>query len=110
MGASRDSAQNRFSSAYLVGMAAEAIRDVAALRERADRAGKKLATLSLETEVHFADSAAQNRFSDELATFITRLTKKYHHKHAGGGRSFRFMVAGYPALPTTPTPHLEETP
>lgn len=110
LGANLDAAQDRFSSAYLIGMVSEAVRDVCTLRQRADRDGKKLATLSIETEVHFADPAAQNRFSDELATFITQLTKKYHHKHAGGGRSFRFMVAGYPSVPATPTPHVEVTP
>ncbi len=99
LGASLDAAQDRLSSAYLVGMVSEAIRDVCTLRQRADHAGKKLATLSLETEVHFADPAAQNAFVAELATCMTRLTKKYHHQRRLGGRSFRFMLAGYPALP-----------
>lgn len=99
LGASLDAAQDRLSSAYLVGMVSEAIRDVCTLRQRADHAGKKLATLSLETEVHFADPAAQNAFVAELVTCMTRLTKKYHHQRRLGGRSFRFMLAGYPALP-----------
>lgn len=99
LGANLDAAQDRFSSAYLVGMVAEAIRDVCTLRQRADHEGKKLATLSLETEVNFLDPAAQNAFAEELATCMTRLTKKYHHKGSLGGRTFRFMLAGYPALP-----------
>jgi DNA-binding transcriptional ArsR family regulator len=99
LGANLDAAQDRFSSAYLVGMVSEAVRDVCTQRQRADRTGKKLATLSLETEVHFMDPAAQNAFAEELATCMTRLTKKYDHKRGLGGRSFRFMLAGYPALP-----------
>ncbi len=99
LGANLDAAQDRLSSAYMVGMVSEAIRDVCTLRQRADHAGKKLATLSLETEVHFVDPAAQNAFAEELATCMTRLTKKYHHKPGLGGRSFRFILAGYPALP-----------
>ncbi len=99
LGANLDAAQDRFSSAYLVGMVSEAIRDVCTLRQQADVAGKKLATLSLETEVNFLDPAAQNAFAEELATCMTRLTKKYHHKGGLGGRTIRFMLAGYPALP-----------
>ena len=117
LGANLDAAQDRFSSAYLVGMIAEAIRDVCTLRQRADHAGKKLATLSVETEVHFVDPAAQNSFAEELATCMAALTKKYDHKRGLGGRSFRFMLAGYPAIPreeyesrTTPTPDALETP
>ena len=117
LGASLDAAQDRFSSAYLVGMIAEAIRDVCTLRQRADHAGKKLATLSVETEVHFVDPGAQNAFAEELATYMAALTKKYDHKRGLGGRSFRFMLAGYPAIPReeyesriTPTPDPLETP
>jgi len=99
LGATLDVAQDRLSSAYLIGMVSEAVREVCVLRQRADRAEKKLATLSLETEIHFADPAAQNAFTEELASCITKLTKKYNHKRRGGGRGFRFMVAGYPALP-----------
>ncbi|GMR13117.1 MAG: helix-turn-helix domain-containing protein [Gemmatimonadota bacterium] len=98
LGAHLDEAQDRFSSAYLVGMVSEAVRDVCTLRQHSKRVGKKLATLSLETEVHFLDPAAQNAFAEELATCMTRLTKKYDHKRGLGGRSFRFMLAGYPAL------------
>ncbi|MFV2006580.1 MAG: helix-turn-helix domain-containing protein, partial [Longimicrobiales bacterium] len=116
LGANLDAAQDRFSSAYLVGMVSEAVRDVCIQRQHADRSGKKLATLSLETEVHFMDPAAQNAFAEELATCMTQLTKKYDHKRGLGGRSFRFMLAGYPALPresealrTTCRPTAQET-
>src|SRR5262245_15347298 len=46
--------QDRFSSTYLVAATARATRDVAALRAKAKRAGKRLATLTLESEVRFA--------------------------------------------------------
>lgn len=115
LGANLDAAQDRLSSAYLVGMVSEAVRDVCTLRQQADRTGKKLATLSLETEVNFMGASAQNAFVEELATCMTRLTKKYHHKSGLGGRSFRFMLAGYPtppreddAPPSTPIPPAKE--
>ena len=51
------SVRDHASSAYLVAVAAEVIRDVASLRDRADRAGKRLATLALRTEVRFKTAA-----------------------------------------------------
>jgi DNA-binding transcriptional ArsR family regulator len=92
-----DAAQDRFSSAYLVGMVAEAIRDVATLRERASDAGKKLATFSLDTEVRFSCAEDQNAFAEELATCVAHLVNKYDNHETDGGRSFRFISAGYPA-------------
>ena len=45
--------RDRFSWAYLVAAAAKVVRDLGILRGRADRAGKSLATFTLETEVRF---------------------------------------------------------
>ena len=103
-----DVAQDRFSSAYLVGMVAEAIRDVATLRERASEAGKKLATFSLDTEVRFSCAADQNAFAEELATCLAHLVNKYDDNETDEGRSFRFMLAGYPALPHPTTTEVNE--
>ena len=108
LGPTLDAAQDRFSSAYLVGMVAEAIRDVATLRERASEAGKKLATFSLDTEVRFARAADQNAFAEELSTCLAQLVKKYDDKEADQGRSFRFLLAGYPALPRPITTEANE--
>ena len=98
LGPTLDAAQDRFSSAYLVGMVSEAIRDVATLREQASGAGKKLATFSLDTEVRFASGADQSAFAQELSTCLAQLVKKYDDREAEGGRRFRFLLAGYPAL------------
>src|ERR1043165_4104852 len=45
------------SWAYLVALAARAIRELAVLRERADAVGKNLPTLSLHADVRFATQA-----------------------------------------------------
>jgi len=55
---------DRFSAAYLLAAAARAIREVARLLVRADKAGKRVATLTLETEVRFADAAARSAFAE----------------------------------------------
>ena len=90
--------RDKFSAAYLVSAAARAIRDVSILRLRADKAGKKLATLTLETEVRFSDAKARQEFAEELVNTIARLAMKYHQEDAKDGRSFRFLVGAYPTI------------
>jgi len=97
LGADPSRVRDRFSSAYLVAVAARAIRELAALRAGAEKAGKKLATMTLETEVRFASAAARNAFSEELANVLADLTAKYHDEKSPGGRRFRFFVGAYPA-------------
>ncbi len=92
--------RDRFSAAYLVAVAARTLRDVGELDQRAGKAGRRLATLTLETEVRFASADARAGFADELSTALARLVDKYHDAQAPGGHSFRFVVAGYPATKT----------
>ena len=90
--------RDRFSYAYLVAVAVRAIRELAALRVGAEKAGKKLATLTLETELRFASAEARNAFAEELANAIAELTAKYHDEKSPSGRRFRFFVGAYPTL------------
>ncbi|HXV75143.1 MAG TPA: helix-turn-helix domain-containing protein [Candidatus Polarisedimenticolaceae bacterium] len=88
--------RDRFSSAYLMAVAARVIRDLADLRGRALDAGKRLATLTLQSEVRFASATDRAAFTDELTREVARLAAKYHHADAPDGRTFRFVVGGYP--------------
>ncbi|MGH9858843.1 MAG: helix-turn-helix domain-containing protein [Candidatus Acidiferrales bacterium] len=90
--------QDRFSSSYLVAVAAKTIRDVAALRQRAEKAGKRLATFTLQTEVRFASAAERAAFVEELTAQVARLAAKYHDEQAAGGRKFQFVLGAYPAV------------
>ncbi len=89
-------ARDRFSAAYLITAVARALRDLAVLRSRADRAGKPLATLALETDVRFKSAADRAAFTEELTTTLAGLAAKYHAD--GGGRAFRFLLGAYPAV------------
>jgi len=91
------SVKDRFSAAYLLAVTAGTLRDVGELDERAQKAGKRLATLTLETEVRVASAEARGAFADELAGAVARLVSQYHDAQAPAGRSFRFVVAGHPA-------------
>lgn len=89
---------DRFSAAYLVSTAARIIRDLAALCLRAGKARKRVATLTLETEIRFATAESRSGFAEELTASIAHLAAKYHNEQAEGGRRFRLIAASYPAL------------
>jgi DNA-binding transcriptional ArsR family regulator len=89
---------DRFSSAFLVAVTADAIRDLAVLRARADKANQKLPTFTLRVDVRFATAAARKEFTEELATAVAKLAAKHHDEKASGGRLFRFLVGAYPVI------------
>jgi len=89
---------DRFSAAYLASTAARMIRELASLCIRARRAGKRVATLTLETEIRFASAASRAAFAEEMTASLARLAAKYHDERAEGGRRFRLLSAVYPAV------------
>jgi DNA-binding transcriptional ArsR family regulator len=93
--------RDRFSWAYLVAAAAKVVRDLGILRHRSDRAGKRLATFTLETEVRFASAADRDAFTRELTARVAELAVKYHDDGAEKGRLFRFVLGAYPAITKT---------
>jgi DNA-binding transcriptional ArsR family regulator len=111
LGAMRAEVQDRFSSAYLLAATGRTLRDVPILQERAAEAGKKLPTLTVETEVRFASPQDQSAFAAELTQAVAALAARYHRGDAALGRTFRFLVVGHPALTTAgPSPAPAETP
>jgi DNA-binding transcriptional ArsR family regulator len=91
-------AADRFSAAYLVSTAARVIRDLAAICLRAAKARKRVATLTLETEIRFASAESRAAFAQELTGAVAHLAAKYHDERAEGGRRFRLLAASYPAV------------
>jgi len=102
--AQQDPAQlrDRFSAAYLVSLAARAIRDLAVIFTRAqkspDKSKKRVSTMALEVEIRFASAESRNAFAEELSEHVARLAAKYHDESAEGGRKFRFFGGVYPAI------------
>ena len=89
---------DRFSMSYLIASAARVIRELAGLAARARRAGKRVATLTIEAEIRFATAETRAAFAEELANSVAELTAKYHDERAEGGRRFRILAAAYPAV------------
>jgi DNA-binding transcriptional ArsR family regulator len=96
LGSAPDEPQDGFSAAYLMNLAARAIKEVALLSNAPRAAGRRLATISLETRVRLKDATSRNAFAEELATALGRLVAKYHHDGDGEGRLFQLFLAGYP--------------
>jgi DNA-binding transcriptional ArsR family regulator len=96
LGPSTELAADRLSSAYLIAAAGRAIRDVAVLEDKAKREGKRVATLTLETDVRFASAEARARFAEELTDAVARIAARYHDDRAPGGRPFRLLTAVHP--------------
>lgn len=96
LGADPREVQDKFSAAYLIALAAKTIRDVSGLRTRAQKAGKRLATFSLQSEIQFATAQDRAAFIEELTAQITRLAAKYHNETQPGGRRFELVLGSYP--------------
>jgi len=91
---------DRLSASYLIALGARVIREVSDLVRRANKAGKRLATLAVDSEVRFRSAADRAAFTNELAEAVARLVSKYHDESAPGGRAHRLVVVAHP-LPQT---------
>jgi DNA-binding transcriptional ArsR family regulator len=96
LGPTAETAADRLSTAYLIAAAGRTIREVGALEDRAKREGKRVATLTLETEVRFASVETRARFAEELTAAMARLAAKYNDERAPAGRKFRLLAAVHP--------------
>ena len=87
---------DRLSASYLIALGARVIREVSDLVGRAREVGKRLATLSVDTEVRFRSAADRAAFTDELTEAVTKLVSKYHDESAPGGRAHRLVIVAHP--------------
>jgi DNA-binding transcriptional ArsR family regulator len=98
LGRPADGTADQFSAGYLASAAARTLQDVAELETRARAEGRKLATLTIETEIRFSSTASRAAFAQDLADAVARLAAKYHDEAAPAGRRFRLLTAVHPAL------------
>ena len=99
LGLTPDEVEDRFSSAYLIAVASQMGRDVAELEASARGAGKRLATLTLESEVRFASPEDQQAFATDVTEAVKKIVAKYHDDQTAGGRRFRVVLGAHPAVP-----------
>jgi hypothetical protein len=84
---------DRFSAQYLVALAGRVVREVGSLVRRSGAVGKRLPTMSIDTEIRFRTAADRAQFADELTAAVLDLAARYHHDD---GRPFRLVVAAHP--------------
>jgi DNA-binding transcriptional ArsR family regulator len=86
-------AADRFSARHLIALAGRLVREVGALARKADAAGRRLPTLSIDTEIRFRSAEDRAAFADDLAAAVLELAARYHHDD---GRPHRLVVAAHP--------------
>ena len=88
---------DRLSASYLIAVAARTVREAGSLWQRARNNKKRLATLSIDTVVHFKSPADRAAFTNELVHAVSALAARYHDTSAPGSRPHRLVIASYPA-------------
>lgn len=88
---------DRLSASYLVALAARIVREVGQLLRKSEELNKRLATLSIDTEVRFRSAEDRAAFSSDLTAAIAALVSRYHDESAPGGRRHRLVIGAYPA-------------
>ena len=81
------------SAGYLVALAGRLVREVGALARLAGTSGKRLPTLTIDTEIGFLSAAERAAFADDLTAAVLDLAARYHHDD---GRPHRLVVAVHP--------------
>jgi DNA-binding transcriptional ArsR family regulator len=94
---------DRLSASYLIALAARIVREVGTFLRLSLETGKRVATLSLDTEVRFRSAAERAAFARELTGAVTALVSRYHDAAAPGGRPHRLVLTAYPLPHESPT-------
>jgi DNA-binding transcriptional ArsR family regulator len=102
-GAQPEQVSDRLSARYLATLAGRTVREVGALAQQADAAGRRLPTFAIDTEIGFESAADRAAFADELTAAVLGLVSRYHHDD---GRLHRLVVAAHPK---PSDPNTEET-
>jgi DNA-binding transcriptional ArsR family regulator len=92
---------DRLSASYLIALAARIVREVGNLLRRSRETGKRLATLSMDTEIRFRSASDRAAFSKELIQAVTTLVAQYHDQSSPDGRAHRLVIVAHP-LPHEP--------
>lgn len=85
-------AGDRHAVDHLVAVASETVRQVTRMQTAADRAGLRLLTFTLESQVRLAEPADLHRFTEALAGAIATVVAEFD---APGGRPYRVVGAGH---------------
>jgi DNA-binding transcriptional ArsR family regulator len=97
-----DEVEDRMSAEYLLALAAQTQGDLGQALADAARQGKRVATLSISTDVRFTSPEQRARFARALQKAITRVVGRHTSPSntaegaPAAGRLFRLVVGCYP--------------
>jgi DNA-binding transcriptional ArsR family regulator len=96
--------KDKFCSSYLIALASRMAQEVGEAQAIAEKAGKRLPTLSTDVEIRLRSPREREAFAEELLEAITRLAAKYHDENHPDGRTYRVVVGAHPIRPTRRKP------
>jgi len=99
-GADPRRASDRLSAGHLIALAGRIVHEVGEQATKAELAGVRLPTMTIDAEIGFRSADDRAAFADELTEAILRLVAKYHDD---AGRPHRLVVASHPS-PDGPSP------
>lgn len=103
------------SASYLLGLASQVQWEVIRSAELPAAAGKRLVTLSVNTELRFASPEQRAAFAEDLQSAILEVTARHSSPStnadiaSGGGRPYRLVVGCYPIPPSREADLEQET-
>ena len=96
--------KDKFSSSYLIALASRMAQEVGEAQAIAEKAGKRLPTLSTDVEIRLRSPREREAFAEELLEAIARLAAKYHDEIHPEGRTYRVVVGAHPIRRTRRKP------
>lgn len=105
LGLPRSQAEDAFSAAYLLGIVSRAQAELSRASREAAAQNKRLATLSLSSELRFESAEQRARFAAELQRSIVEVIGRHASPatlddgSAGPGRPYRLFLGCYPIPP-----------
>lgn len=109
LGVPREKAEDAFSAATLLGLMSLAQAEAGRASREAAAQGKRLATLSLNSELRFESAEQRARFAEHLRAAVVDAIGTYASPYtmedgtAGRGRPYRLVLGCYPIPPKAMT-------
>jgi DNA-binding transcriptional ArsR family regulator len=105
LGLPREQVEDAFSAAYLLGLMSLGQSELGRAAREAGEQGKRLSTLSLNSEVRFESPEQRAQFAEELRRAVVEVVARQSSPHtladgvAGPGRPYRLILGCYPIPP-----------
>ncbi|MBL0061491.1 MAG: helix-turn-helix transcriptional regulator [bacterium] len=91
---------DKLSASFLFATAAKLLRNLGRVMQIASEQKKKVATLTLSSEISFANADERAKFATEVTEALTRISAKYN-SNSPGSRKFAWMFGSYPVAAET---------